>query len=581
MTTIDSRTPPDSLDPTPNLLRTRPSDHAVRKLFRNPLGVVSVSWMVVLAVLALAAPLLPLANPQATDLNAVAVAPSWQHILGTDSVGRDILSRLIFGGQVTLLSAALASTTAIAIGVPLGLISGYYLGRLDGFSSWWANLLMSLPSIVVLLALRAAFGPSVWISMIAFGVLLAPSFFRLARTATMGVRQELYVDAARVSGLGDSRIIARHIFSVVRAPIIIQAAMVGGMAISIQSGLDFLGLGDPSQATWGIMLSEAFARIYQYPGLLAAPGIAISGTIAALALFANALRDALEDRPNAGTRRSKTGVEEQRRTWHARTSGDPVLEVSELMVGYSTKDGSTKHVVRGVDFRVEPGEILGIVGESGSGKTQTALSILGLLPEGGRIDGGNIKLYSSKTNPKNASGTVGYVPQEPMTNLDPSFTVGYQLTRPLVRIQGMSQKDAMKRAESLLSAVGIKDVGRILESYPHEISGGMAQRVLIAGAISSEPSLLIADEPTTALDVTVQAEVLDVLRTLREETGTAILLITHNFGVVADLCDRVAVMQHGQIVEMGDVRQVLQTPQTAYAQTLMAASLVGRTRGKK
>ncbi len=171
---------------------------------------------------------------------------------------------------------------------------------------------------------------------------------------------------------------------------------------------------------------------------------------------------------------------------------------------------------------------------------------------------------------------IAYIPQEPMSNLDPSFTIGAQLVRPMVKVLGISAAEARKRAADLLDSVGIPDPQRTMAAYPHEISGGMAQRVLIAGAISCEPDLIIADEPTTALDVTVQAEVLDVLRALQQRLQQGIVLVTHNFGVVADICDRVAVMQNGRLVEQGAVRDILRSPEHPYTRMLLDSMLEGK-----
>jgi ABC-type dipeptide/oligopeptide/nickel transport system ATPase component len=171
---------------------------------------------------------------------------------------------------------------------------------------------------------------------------------------------------------------------------------------------------------------------------------------------------------------------------------------------------------------------------------------------------------------------IAYIPQEPMSNLDPNFTVGYQLVRPIVKTLGVSKSEARERVFKLLDMVGIQNPQRVFNAYPHEISGGMAQRVLIAGAISCEPDLLIADEPTTALDVTIQAEVLDLLRDLQKRLGMGLLLVTHNFGVIADLADRVVVMQHGRVVEGGDVRSLLRAPKEKYTQVLLGSMLEGK-----
>tara|TARA_B000000460_G_C21509838_1_gene390436 strand:- start:627 stop:1595 length:969 start_codon:yes stop_codon:yes gene_type:complete len=262
------------------------------------------------------------------------------------------------------------------------------------------------------------------------------------------------------------------------------------------------------------------------------------------------------------------------------TPGRTLLAVDDLHVAYDQSDGSVVEVVHGVSLKIRAGEVHGLIGESGSGKTQTAFSVLGLLPRGGHVSGGRIDFDGSDLTAASEKqytalrGTrIGYIPQEPMSNLDPSFTIGSQLVEPLRVGLGMSKKDATERALSLLDRVGIPNPQRTFDAYPFEVSGGMAQRVLIAGAVSTDPDLIIADEPTTALDVTVQAEVLDLLRDLQKERGMAMLLVTHNFGVVADLCDRVTVMQQGLFVESGPVRTILGSPSHPYTQSLLDAIL--------
>ena len=567
-----------------------------QKILRNPLGVATLSYLIIVVALAVLAPWVAPMDPNQTDPMLIMSGPDAHHLLGTDSAGRDILSRLIWGAQTTLIAALVVVITSIAIGVPSGLIAGYYGGKFDTIASWIANMIMSLPSMIVLLAFRVAVGPSIVLMMVMFGILIAPGFFRLTRTAVMGVRNELYVDAARVSGLSDSRIIARHIFTVVRAPIIIQSAMISGIAISIQSGLEFLGLGDTTMISWGVMINDGFRNIFISPLLVLWPALVISITIAAFALFGNSVRDALEDSQKIKARRQRKNKSVKsaqdaasQATAATAGAGNHLLEVSHLSVGYPQADGSLKTVVGDVSFHVDKGEVLGIVGESGSGKSQTAFSILGLLPSNAKIAAGHIVFdgtdlvspdggkISQKEMAKFRGKRIAYIPQEPMSNLDPSFTIGYQLVRPLVINLGISKKEAKERVLRLLDLVGINNSERVFKSYPHEVSGGMAQRVLIAGAISSEPDLLIADEPTTALDVTVQAEVLDLLRDLQKRLGMGMMLVTHNFGVVADLADRVVVMQYGRVVESGAVRDVLRNPQEEYTKVLLSSMLEGKT----
>lgn len=558
-----------------------------KKVISNPLGLVVVIYFAFILFVALFGGYIIRINPNNPDVMGVLQGPNAKHLLGTDSAGRDVLARLIYGSRTTLIAASFVSVTAMIVGVPSGLLAGYYGGKFDGIASWIANMLMSLPAMIVLLSVRAAVGPSLFMSMFIFGLLIAPGFFRLTRTAVMSVRNELYVDAARVSGLSDSRIIGRHILTVVRAPIIIQTAMVSGIAISLQSGLEFLGLGDPTMVSWGLMLNDGFRNIYTKPILLIWPAIAISLTIASFVLFGNAFRDALEDlKKSEASTETLEGAKQVTKS-PVKIEGSHLLSVENVEIAYPV-DGGLKHVVKGVSFYVDKGETLGIVGESGSGKTQTAFSILGLLPGNALITGGDIKfdekvLVSPETGRASMDlmtelrgKRIAYIPQEPMSNLDPNFRIGYQLVRPMVKVLGITKEEATKKAMGLLEIVGISNPERVFNSFPHEISGGMAQRVLIAGAVSCDPDLLIADEPTTALDVTIQAEVLDLLRGLQERFHMGILLVTHNFGVVADLCNRVVVMQHGEVVEAGDVRTILKNPKEKYTQELLGSMLVDK-----
>ncbi|WP_432536365.1 dipeptide/oligopeptide/nickel ABC transporter permease/ATP-binding protein [Kineococcus arenarius] len=585
--TPDSNT--SAAGPAPARVR-KPSSGALRRFLANPLGVASAAVLTLIVALVVLAPVLPLADPNSIDLFGTLQEPGGQHLLGTDSSGRDVLSRLVWGGQVNLLGAALATAVSAVLGVLTGLVAGYYAGRFDTASTWVTSMLQALPAIVVLLAVRAVAGPSTWVAMTVFGVLLTPGFFRIVRGAVQSVRGELYVDAARVAGLSDVRIIGRHVLTVVRAPIIIQCARVAGIAIAVQAGLQFLGVGDNSVPSWGAMISEGFRKLSIAPLLVLWPALLVGLVCASLMLLSNALRDALEDR---GTSAGISG--RARRAARARLAADdaaaaavevaPVgedtatgdlLTVRGLRVAYVQPDGSDKTVVHGVDLHVDSGEVLGLVGESGSGKTQTAFAVLGLLPDGGRVSGGRIEFcgrdltaFSAREHGALRGTDLAYIPQEPLSNLDPAFRIGYQLTTPMRLHLRISRAEARDRALALLTRVGIPDPQRTFDSYPHEISGGMAQRVLIAGAISCNPKLLIADEPTTALDVTVQAEVLDLLRDLQREYRMGVVLVTHNFGVVADICDRVAVMQHGRIVETGQVEDIFARPQHPYTRTLL------------
>jgi ABC-type dipeptide/oligopeptide/nickel transport system ATPase component/ABC-type dipeptide/oligopeptide/nickel transport system permease subunit len=589
---------------------TAARSHLGRRLLKNPMGISALSVLAIIVLAAIFAPLLTPYNPNAVSVLNILQGPGAGHLLGTDGAGRDVWTRLLYGARYTLAGAMLATLVAAFLGIASGLVAGYYGKWFESTASWVATLLMALPGIVVLLAARAVLGPSLWTVMLIFGVLLVPAFYRLVYAAVSGVRNELFIDAARVSGVSDFRIIARHILTVVRAPIILQASIVFGIAIAVQVGLDFLGFGDQNIPTWGNMLNDGFTNLYRDPQLVVWPGLAVVITGVALTLFANALRDELEQsaRPRRRRRRAAvattTTAAERTATLTAATAtavaepvrrdsdtiiheepdssaaAPPLLDIEDLAVGYPQADGSVTRVVDNVSLDVRRGEVHGLIGESGSGKTQTAWSVLRLLPAGGEILAGSIRLDGEDLSRVPSSkmrdirgGRIAYIPQEPMSNLDPSFTIGSQLTEPMRIKLGVSKAEAKARALKLLGQVGIPNPERTFACYPHELSGGMAQRVLIAGAVSCEPDLVIADEPTTALDVTIQADILDLLRELQRELGVTILIVTHNFGVVADLCDRVSVMQQGRIVETGPARAIFADPQHPYTRSLFDAIL--------
>lgn len=563
----------------------------VRKVLRDPFGLGAVITITIIVLVSAFAQLIAPYDPAYVNIVSANLPPfSEGHILGADTSGRDVLSRLLVAGQLTLLGAAVTVLISLTIGVVVGLIAGYFGGPFDVAISWVADMILVLPSKIVLVALFAVIGPNTIVTMAVLGVMVSPGIFRLVRSLVIGVKNELYVDAARVSGLSDRAIIGRHILYTVRAPIVIQASFIAGIAVVIQAGLEFIGLGDPSTPTWGGMLQEAFMGMYKAPWLILWPGITIGLFVASFILLGNAVRDALED--GAAVKVSK---KDHRRYASQAATVQPgghedsgiapdagILAVNGLKIGYPQADGGLKLVVDGVSLSVAEGEVLGLVGESGSGKTQTAFAILGLLPDEAQIAGGamyfrgeDLSEMPEKARNKLRGKHIAYIPQEPMSNLDPAFRIGFQLMEPLRTQLGLSKAEAKEQALALLARVGINDPQRTFDAYPHQISGGMAQRVLIAGAISCNPALLIADEPTTALDVTVQAEILDILRGLQKERNMAMVLVTHNFGVVADLCDRVAVMQLGRIVEQNTTDEIFARPQHPYTKMLLDSTLEG------
>ncbi|MYU26430.1 dipeptide/oligopeptide/nickel ABC transporter permease/ATP-binding protein [Streptomyces sp. SID8352] len=566
------------------------------RYLRRPLGVAALVVFLAVVLVGLLAPLLAPHDPNLVDYSLTQAGPSSEHLMGGDSAGRDIFSRLLYGARTTVYGAAIACLVGIGLGVPSGVAAGYFGGVTDRICSWISDGLQSVPGMIVLLIVAAGTGADFTVLMVTVGAFMAPGYYRISRSKALAVRKEPYVDAARVAGLTHVKILRAHMLRAVQAPVIIQSALTAGVAMGMQTGLQFLGVGTASTPDWGQMMNDGFRTMGTHPLILLWPSAALGLTIAALAFMGSTLADLVSVRtePVRPRRRSaapaaakqvdgasdgSTAAEAPAATGElVHAAGDSALRVENLRVTYRTPHGD-KPVVRGVSLDVAPGEVLGIVGESGSGKSQTVFSALDLLPVNGgaTCDGiwiGGQEVGSLPRAKRHALlGTrIGYVPQEPMSNLDPCYTIGHQLVEPLRSVHKLTKGQARQRAHDILVRVGITDPERVMASYPHQVSGGMAQRVLIAGAVAGKPQLLVADEPTTALDVTVQAEVLELLRELQQEYGMALVIVTHNFGVVADICDRVAVMRDGRVIETGPVERIFAQPGDPYTAELIRAS---------
>lgn len=566
---------------TPQPEDGRGSDRVIARLLRNPLAIASMTYIALIVVVGVFAPFIAPYSPNYVDVDLTNTAPfTGDFVLGGDSSGRDILSRLLWATRGTLLACVIVLVVSTVVGVTGGLLAGYYRGRTEAVASWVADAIMALPGIVLLIALYTVIGPSIPTAMAVFGVLIAPSNYRLVRAVVAEVRDELYIDAAKVSGLSDLRIVFRHVLTAVRAPVIIQSGFILAAGIGIQAGLEFLGLGDPRVPSWGGVLQQTFSTIYLNRGAVVAPALIVSLTILAFVLMGNALRDALQ---GSGRRPATTERIAEVRATHPAPSvtseTGTFMDVCGLAIGYPDGEGGVSTVVDGVDLCVHRGEIHGLVGESGSGKSQTAFAMLGLLPKDAVVLGGavvfdGVDLLADVAGMRSARGTrVAYVPQEPMSNLDPTITIGRQLTLGLRATKPMPKAEARTHLLALLARVGITDPEAVFDMYPHQISGGMAQRVLITGAIAGDPELIIADEPTTALDVTVQADVLELLRELRDERGLGMVLVTHDLAVVADICDTVSVMRYGSIVEHQEVKALFTAPEHPYTRELLSSAL--------
>jgi peptide/nickel transport system ATP-binding protein len=554
-------------------------------------AIAGLVFLLVAIVAAIFAPLVAPHPPNVQDINAINAGPSASHWLGTDDLGRDILSRLIWGARISLRAAFEIVALAAVVAVPLGLIAGFFRGAVDSVIMRAMDALFSFPPLILALTVAALLGADVNDASIAIAIVFVPSFVRLLRGEVIAVREEAYIESARSLGATSKRLLARHVVPNVASPIIIQLALALGFALLTEAGLSFLGIGEqPPIASWGGMLQEGFQFINSAPWAVIFPGVAIMLTVLAFNLVADGLRDSLGRERPAGSglvggdrdgwlrRLPRLGATTKTEREVETTTREPevaLLDVEGLRVEFLTRQ-EWLPVMEEADFAVRQGKTLGLVGESGSGKTVSALAIMGLLPPRVSRVGGSIRFEQQELTRLDQAGLrkirgndIAMIFQEPMTSLNPAFTVGNQIAEQVRTHLGMSRAEARKVAIQMLDRVEIPQASVRAEDYPHAFSGGMRQRVMIAMALSCSPKLLIADEPTTALDVTTQAQIVELLHTLQREEDMAMIFVTHDFGVIADVADDVVVMYAGQIVEHRAAADIFPRPRHPYTEALL------------
>ncbi|MFJ4691926.1 dipeptide/oligopeptide/nickel ABC transporter permease/ATP-binding protein [Streptomyces sp. NPDC088766] len=595
-------------DATPQPQRPRPRGTlaaAARKALRRPPVLVAAGWMVLVVVTSLLAGVIAPHDPLKQDLDHRLKGPSAAYLLGTDELGRDLLSRILHGGGSLLLAALIPVVVAFVLGVPAGLLAGYVGGWADRVSDFVVNVLFAIPALVIVLAVAVVADNNLPVMTVVFGVIVSGGIFRLVRASTQASRDLLYVDAARVSGVARRTILLRHILPNVLGPLIVQGFLLYSGAFLFLTSLSFLGLGfDPQEPSWGQLVFDASGHLDDDPWMMVPIGVVLIATVAALNYLGNSLLATLPAArrarlltpwrrpqlpPEAAHGTTPKSPEPHRSAaadTTASTTPDALLAVEDLVVSFRTPEGDWQPVVDGVSFSVHRGRTLCLVGESGCGKTMTALATLGLLPSGGaaagsvRLAGRELLSLPEKEMAQVRGSRIALVSQEPMVALDPCFSVRSQLGEAVRLHRGGSRAQVRDRVLELLRLVGIPHAEAVAKSYPHQLSGGMAQRVGIALALAGEPEVLVADEPTTALDPTIQAEILDLLRSLQETLGLAVVLVTHDLGVVADIGDVAAVMYAGQVVELGPVEELLAAPRHPYTRGLLDAVPEGAVRGR-
>ena len=518
--------------------------------------------------------------------------PSRQNWLGTDDQARDVAARLIYGFRISVLFGLVLTLASSVVGIAAGAVQGYFGGWLDLVFQRFIEMWSGLPTLYLLIILASVVTPSFWWLL---GFMLLFSWMALVgvvRAEFLRARNLDYVKAARALGVGNPRIIARHVLPNAMVAALTFLPFVTSGAVVTLTALDFLGFGlPPGSASLGELLKQGKDNLHA-PWLGFTAFLVIAVMLSLLVFIGEGVRDAFDPRktfaPEAAGRAepaaAPAGTDGAAGAEPAPTPGAdaPLLAIRDLAVRFGSGPGAVE-AVDGVSLAVHRGETVALVGESGSGKSATALSVLQLLPYPAashprgsiRFQGTELVDADPRTLQRIRGDRIAMIFQEPMTSLNPLHTIERQIGETLKLHKGLDGPGAAARTLELLRLAGIPEPERRLGAYPHELSGGQRQRVMIAMALANEPDLLIADEPTTALDVTVQAQLLALLADLRQRLGMAILFITHEMGIVRKLADRLCVMQQGRIVEAGVAADVLERPRHPYTRHLLAATPKG------
>ena len=542
------------------------------------------------------------------------------HPFGFDAAGRDVFSRVVFGARTAITFGLLLTLASLALGVAFGAVQGYFVRWVDIAGQRFTEIWSAIPFLYVMIFLGNAFGRSFGLLLACYAVFNWIGVASYVRAEFLRLRARPFVDAARVQGLSHARIMFRHVLPNALTPLITLFPFLLVGAIGSLAALDYLGFGLPDGApSWGELLQQAQGFRHAW-WLVLWPSLALFVVMLLGVFVGEALRDAFDPKPvssldrevrSAGRREPRVDRQDgenmrpamgnaspppaddsspavaasaseaaafPKTEVHDRSAGEtPALRIEDLRVSFDTEQGELR-AVDGVSLSLAPGETLGLVGESGCGKSVTAMSVLRLVPSppgrivSGRIlfGGRNLATLPLRELRKIRGAAVGMVFQDPMTALSPLHRIGDQLLEALRLHRPVSRKEGLALAAEWLARCGIPDPQRCLREYPFRLSGGMQQRVMIASVLMTRPRLVIADEPTTALDVTVQAQVLDLMRNARD-AETALLLITHDMAVVRRTCSRVAVMYAGRIVESGPVEEVFAHPRHPYTAALLDA----------
>jgi oligopeptide/dipeptide ABC transporter ATP-binding protein len=549
---------------------------------RTPVGLVGLTLLTVVVLLAVFAPILWHSRADAVDTSNILAGPSREHWLGTDALGRDLFYRVLVATRLTVLLAVSATFIATVIGLLLG-AAPLLLGRRAGrFVGALINIMVAFPGLLLVLFFAVVFGVGAKGAVLAIGLAGAPFFGRLCQTLMAGITSRDFVAAARIAGVGRFRILLRHVLPNIAEPLVVNVTIGAGAALLAFAGLSFLGLGvQPPAYDWGQLMQQGLSGIYVHPVAALAPGVAVILAGLAFNLTGEAIARGFGVQATGNvplepeTDRGELAPPASEHVLDTDDDPDVVLDVRELRVTFPGAAGPIRPV-RGISFRVRSGQAVGLVGESGSGKSLTALAVSQLVEEPGRVEADRLSfvgtdLLDGKPDQTLLGQSLSVVFQDPMTTFNPAHRMGPQLAEVARQHQGLGRRAALARAVDRLRAVKVNDPERRARQYPFEFSGGMCQRAMIGMGLMGTPRLIIADEPTTALDVTVQQQILGLLAAIRRDDDVALLLISHDVAVVAQVCDRVLVMYAGRIVEELPAADLWTAAKHPYTCALVAA----------
>ena len=575
--------------------------------------------MVILALIVLVSILAPFISPYGPgDISTKWQGPSAEHFFGTDHVGRDIFARVLYGGRFSLIIGLCSTLVALFFGAIIGSVAAVVRKSISETIMRILDIIMAVPGIAMAAVTVLVFGRTltksgntaglVVIIICSIAFVYIPQLSRIVRANVMAAYGEDYVRAVIVSGARAPWILVKHVLRNTAAPVLVFATVLVADAIILEASLTFIGSGlqATTVATWGNVLSEASTNRSVLQGMwwtATFPGLFIMITVLCLNLLSEGITDAMVAAPSSAAvaqvdkdsdreadkllldprrayaeqaaslqaRLDDLETVEEKRTdrFEANFEKTPLLEVKDLCIKFE-RHGNV-NVVDHVSFKVRPGETMGLVGESGCGKSITALTIMGLIDPRAEItgeilyQGENLLEKSGEERRALLGHEMAMIYQDALSSLNPAMLIKAQMKQ-------LTSRGGTRSAEELLELVGL-DPKRTLESYPHELSGGQRQRVLIAMALTRDPKLIIADEPTTALDVTVQKQVIALLNELREKLGFAMIFVSHDLALVAEVAHHITVMYAGQVIEQAPTKELLTHPTHEYTRGLLGAVL--------